>query len=196
MYTHSMAKPEYDIVEFPSAAKCGQWFEKHQADTDGIWARLYKKDSGVTSLSHAEVLDVALCYGWIDGQAKKLDDASWLQKFTPRRAKSMWSQRNIEHVQRLIKEKKMKPAGLAEIERAKKDGRWDRAYASPANMQVPDDFLKSLAKDKEAKAFFETLNKANTYAIAWRLNTAKKPETRDKRMHVILKMMKEGKRFH
>ncbi len=191
-----MEKKEYDIVIFDSAKKAEQWFAKHHDATDGIWLRFFKKDSGIKTITYAEMLDVALCYGWIDGQSKKLDADSWLQKFTPRRSKSMWSQRNIAHAQRLIKKKRVKPAGLIQIENAKKDGRWEKAYSSPANMKVPDDFLKLLSKNKKAKAFYDSLNKANTYAIGWRLQTAKKPETRKRRMEVLLQMMKDGKKLH
>jgi uncharacterized protein YdeI (YjbR/CyaY-like superfamily) len=125
-----------------------------------------------------------------------LDDKSWLQKYTPRRSKSMWSKINREHVARLVKEKRMQPAGLKEVEAAKNDGRWEAAYDSPKNMEVPADFLKELKKDKKAFEFFKTLNKTNIYAIAWRLQTAKKPETRQKRMKVLLEMMKDNKKIH
>lgn len=158
--------------------------------------RLFKKDSGVATVTYAEALDEALCHGWIDGQLDKYDDKSWLRKFTPRRPKSFWSKRNIEHVNRLIDAGKMKPAGLKEVEAAKADGRWGRAYDSPSAMQVPDDFLTELSKHKKAQAFFKTLNKANTYAIAWRLQTAKRPETRAKRMQAILAMLKRGEKLH
>ena len=128
--------------------------------------------------------------------ANKYDDLSYLQKFTPRRKRSIWSKRNIEHVERLISEGRMQPAGLRQIEAAKADGRWDQAYDSPANMEVPADFLEELSKDPAAKAFFDTLNKTNLYAIGWRLQTAKKPETRAKRMKAILEMLSKGEKFH
>ena len=158
--------------------------------------KLYKKDSKKKTITRSEALDEALCFGWIDGQSKPLDEKSWLQKYTPRRAKSLWSKINREHIARLTKEKRMQPAGLKEVETAKKDGRWDAAYDSPKNMEVPVDFLKELKKDKKAYEFYKTLNKANTFAIAWRLQTAKKLETRDKRMHVLLAMMKDNKKIH
>jgi len=191
-----MPKADYDIVAFPSAAKCEQWFAKHHAKIDGIWIRFYKKDSGVKTVTYDEAVDIALCYGWIDGVKYKHDAQSYKLKFTPRRARSIWSQKNVERVARLTKEKRMKPAGFTQVENAKADGRWDCAYASAATMVIPDDFLKLLSKDKKAKAFYDTLNKTNLYAIGWRLQTAKKPETREKRMQAILKMMKEGKRLH
>jgi uncharacterized protein YdeI (YjbR/CyaY-like superfamily) len=140
------------------------------------------------------------CYfrldGWIDGQKKAHDDYSWLQKFTPRRPKSGWSKMNTRHAERLIESEKMAPAGLKEVEAAKRDGRWKAAYDSFGNATVPIDFLKELAKDNKAKAFFETLNKTNLYSIAYRLQTAKKPETREKRMKAIIEMLARGEKFH
>jgi uncharacterized protein YdeI (YjbR/CyaY-like superfamily) len=173
-----------------------RWLAKNHSTSNGIWLRFFKKGSGVKSVNYAEALDEALCYGWIDGQLKKYDETSYLQKFTPRRPKSIWAKRNRDHTARLISQGKMTPAGLKEIEAAKTDGRWEQAYDSPSAMQMPQDFLKELSKDKKAKSLFESLNKANTYAILWRLQTAKKPETREKRMKTILEMLKQGKKFH
>lgn len=184
------------IKSFSSTQKWHAWLLINHASPQGIWLRIYKKDSNKKTVTYAEALDEALCFGWIDGLKKSYDDESWIQKFTPRRAKSMWSARNKEHIARLIKEKRMQSSGLKEVEAAKKDGRWDAAYDSPKNMEVPDDFLKELKKSKKAYEFFKTLNKANTFAIAWRLQTAKKPETREKRMKVLLEMMKDYKRIH
>ena len=172
------------------------WLRGNHAKRKGIWLRFFKKASGVKSITYAEALDEALCFGWIDGQSKKYDAKSWLQKFTPRRSKSIWSKRNRERVAGLIKEKRMTAAGRKEIETARRDGRWEAAYDSPRKMQVPPDFLRALKKDKRAYAFFQTLNKANTYAIAWRLQTAKKPETREKRMQALLHMLGQGKKLH
>ena len=172
------------------------WLEKNHAISDGIWLRIYKKASGKKTVTYAEALDEALCYGWIDGQKKTYDAESFLQKFTPRRSKSMWSKRNREHTMRLIKEKRMTAAGRAEIDAAKKDGRWEQAYDAPSTMTIPDDFLQALKKDKMAYEVFKTLNKANTYGIAWRLQTARKQETRAKRMQSLLDMMKQGKKLH
>ncbi|CAN5747927.1 YdeI/OmpD-associated family protein [soil metagenome] len=184
------------IRSFANAKTWRMWLEKEHAQANGIWLRIYKKDSDKKTVIYAEALDEALCYGWIDGQKKAFDAESFLQKFTPRRAKSLWSKRNREHVLRLTKEKRMTPSGQAEIEAAKKDGRWEKAYDAPSTMEVPTDFLTVLKKDKNAYEFFNTLNKANKYAIAWRLQTAKKPETRAKRMESLLAMMKEGKKLH
>lgn len=172
------------------------WLGKNHDVSDGIWLRIFKKATGKETVTYAEALDEALCYGWIDGQKKTYDAESFLQKFTPRRSRSMWSKRNREHVDRLIKAKRMTTAGQAEIDAAKKDGRWEQAYDAPSTMVIPEDFIKMLKKDKKAYEFFITLNKANTYALAWRLQTAKKPETRLKRMELFLTMMKEGRKLH
>ena len=191
-------KPSDDppVLSFASAQKWEAWLAKNHARPEGIWLRFFKKGSGKKTVTYAEALDGALCYGWIDSQLKKYDEISYLQKFTPRRSKSVWSKINIGHVERLIQAGKMKPVGLQKIEEAKKDGRWEKAYDSQGKMEMPADFLKRLAKNKKAKAFFETLNKANTYAIGWRLQTAKRPETREKRMKEILAMLAKGEKFH
>ncbi|HMQ88223.1 MAG TPA: YdeI/OmpD-associated family protein [Flavilitoribacter sp.] len=190
-------KDKLPIFHFELPSHWEEWLvENHEITEKGIWLRFYKKNSGVATIVYAQALDVALCYGWIDAVANKYDDLSYLQKFTPRRKRSIWSKRNIEHVERLISEGRMQPAGLRQIEAAKADGRWDQAYDSPANMEIPADFLEELAKDPSAKAFFDTLNKTNLYAIGWRLQTAKKPETRAKRMKAILEMLSKGEKFH
>jgi len=191
-----MRESDLQIIAFKSPKKWADWLAKNHSKSSGVWIQFFKKDSGVKSITHSEALDEALCHGWIDGQANKHDEKSWLQKFTPRRSKSIWSKRNIEHTTRLIEAGKMKPSGLKEIEKAKTDGRWERAYDSPSAMQVPEDLLKHLSKNKKAKAFFETLNKTNVYSITWRLQTAKKPETREKRLTAIMEMLRNGKKFH
>jgi uncharacterized protein YdeI (YjbR/CyaY-like superfamily) len=187
---------DLSIVSFQSAQEWEEWLAENHASSVGVWLRFFKNGSGKPTVTHDEALDAALCYGWIDGQGKKYDELSWLLKFTPRRAGSIWSRRNTEHVERLIQENRMQPPGFAEVEAAKADGRWERAYDSPSKMTVPEDFLEELSKNQEAKAFFETLNKASIYAIAWRLQTAKKPETREKRMKAILTMLAKGEKFH
>lgn len=189
-------KKRTQTLSFASAAAWEKWLAKHHSGSDGIWLRFFKKNSGAATVTHAEALDEALCSGWIDGQLQKFDEQSWLQKFTPRRPKSIWSKKNIEHAIRLRKAKKMKPAGLKQIEAAKADGRWAKAYDSPKAMQVPEDFLRELAKNEKAQKFFETLNRANLYAIGWRLQTAKKTKTREKRMKAILEMLARGEKFH
>jgi uncharacterized protein YdeI (YjbR/CyaY-like superfamily) len=189
------AKDDLPIKAFKTAQAFKTWMAKHNT-TKGILLRVYKKDSGKPSITITEALDVALCYGWIDGQRNRYDDESYLQKYTPRRAKSLWSKKNIENTDRLIKAGEMKAAGLKEIEAAKADGRWAAAYDSPANSQVPPDFLKTLKKNKPAWKFFQTLNKTNLFAITWRLQTARKPETREKRMQAIMAMLEKGQKFH
>lgn len=191
-----MSKPELPILAFKTPKAWNNWLAKNHAEPNGIWLQFFKKASGEKSITYLEALHEALCYGWIDGQAKPLDDKSWIQRFTPRRKRSIWSKRNIGFVEQLQKEGRMKPSGLKEFETAKADGRHQNAYDSPSKMEVPDDFLKALGKNKKAKAFFDSLNKSNTYAIAWRLQTAKKPKTREKRLKLILEMMKTRKKFH
>ena len=188
---------ETPIKSFASSKQWKEWLVmNYSTSNNGIWLRIFKKDSGEVTITYDEALDEALCFGWIDGQKKTYDEKSWLQKFTPRRSKSIWSKRNKTRVAQLIKEKRMQPSGLKEIETAKKDGRWDKAYDSPSQMEIPADFLAILEKDQQVYEFFKTLNKANKYAIAWRLQTAKKPETREKRMQILLKMMKERRKLH
>ncbi len=188
---------ETPIQSFASSKQWKEWLAMNYAiSNNGIWLRIFKKDTDEATITYDEALDEALCFGWIDGQKKTYDEKSWLQKFTPRRSKSIWSTRNKARVVQLMKEKRMQPSGLKEIETAKKDGRWDKAYDSPGQMEIPADFLALLKKDQQAYEFFKTLNKANTYAIAWRLETAKKPETREKRIQILLKMMKKGQKLH
>ena len=184
------------VLAFASAKAWRQWLAKHHKTSDGIWLRLFKKTSDTASVSYAEALDAALCYGWIDGQIKSHDAQSWLRKFTPRRAKSIWSKKNLAHVARLTKAGKMKAAGLKAVEAAKADGRLSVAYDAPSTSKVPKDFLAALSTNAKAKAFFATLNRANVYAITFRLQTAKKPETREKRMRAIVAMLARGERFH
>jgi len=185
-----------EILFFRTAAEFRKWLGENHRQADGIWLRISKKNSAEPSVTYAEALDEALCFGWIDGQKRTHDDSSWLQGFSRRRGSSGWSKINTKHVERLIAKRKMRPAGQAEIDAAKKDGRWTAAYDSPSNATFPEDFLAALRRDKEARVFFETLSKANLYAIAYRLQTAKKPETRQKRMEMILGMLAEGKAFH
>jgi uncharacterized protein YdeI (YjbR/CyaY-like superfamily) len=185
-----------EVLSFRTASDFRKWLAVNHRKSAGIWLQIFKKDSEEPSITYAEALDEALCYGWIDGQKQTHDAVSWRQRFTPRRARSGWSKRNTQHAERLIAAKRMKAAGQAEIDVAKKDGRWTAAYDSPSKASVPDDFLVALRKDKKALAFFESLNKANTYAIAYRLQTAKKPETRARRLETILEMMRRGEKFH
>jgi uncharacterized protein YdeI (YjbR/CyaY-like superfamily) len=194
--TSKTGTTELPILFFETAEAWRQWLEKNQDSLAGIWLKFYKKGSGTTSLKYGLALDEALCYGWIDGQAKKYDENSYLQKFTPRRAKSIWSKRNIEHISRLEQEGKMTPRGWKEVEAARAEGRWAQAYDSPTHATLPDDFLQEISKNKQALTFFESLNKTNKYAIVWRLQTAKKPETREKRKKAIIEMLMRGEKFH
>jgi uncharacterized protein YdeI (YjbR/CyaY-like superfamily) len=184
------------IMTFTSPGDFRSWLAKNHGQSDGILLRIYKKDSGVAAVTYAEALDQALCFGWIDGQKKPNDKQSWLQKFTPRRPKSGWSKNNTRHAERLIKTGDMAPSGLKEVKAAKADGRWKAAYESSANAVIPDDFMKELARNKKANAFFATLNKTNVYSIAFRLRTAKTPETKQKRTQAIIEKLARGEKFH
>jgi len=187
---------EYPLLPVDTRKAWSQWLQRNHKSSEGAWLRFFRKNSGLQDLTYEQALEEALCYGWIDGQARPNDNISWLQKFTPRRPKSVWSKRNRDRVARLIKEGRMKPAGLKVMEAAREDGRWDKAYDSPAQMKVPSDFLAALKKDPGAYRFYKTLNRANTYAIAWRLQTAKKPETRARRMATLLAMLSRGEKLH
>lgn len=184
------------IIEFETAEAFEIWLEAHQDHSEGFWLKIFKKNANRKSISYAEALDVALCYGWIDSQKKALDEQAYLQKFSPRRAKSIWSKVNIGHTERLISEGRMRPAGLKAIEKAKEDGSWEKAYDPSSKMTIPADFLKALSNNKQAEAFFMSLNKANLFAIGFRLQTAKKQETRDKRMKEMLEMLAKGEKFY
>ncbi len=185
-----------EILPFKSPREWEKWLAKNHASSQGIWIKYFKKSSGVPSVTYAQALDGALCYGWIDGQGAPYDEKSWLQKFTPRRPKSGWSKNNTGHAERLIKAGRMKPAGLLQIEAAKKDGRWDKAYHPQSTATLPEDFLKEVNKNRKAKAFLATLNRVNVYAIIYRLHSAKKPETRDKRFKQFLAMLAKGEKLH
>jgi uncharacterized protein YdeI (YjbR/CyaY-like superfamily) len=191
-----MSTSDAPIRAFASPREWEAWLKDNYTETGGIWLRLFKKATGKQTVTHDDALLVALCYGWIDGQVRPYDSESWIQKFTPRRKRSLWSKRNCDFVTQLIKEGKMQTSGLAEVEAAKADGRWDAAYDSPKNMVVPEDFLKELAKDPQALAFFETLSKTNKFAIGFQLQTAKKPETRERRKLKLLEMLKKGEKLY
>lgn len=182
------------VVTFKNQKEFEEWLEEHHS-SDGAWLRIFKKGADESGILINEALDTALCYGWIDGQRKKYDDVSYLQKYTPRRKGSLWSKRNTEYIERLTKLGKMKPAGIREVEKAKADGRWERAYDPPSEMTMPEDFLDELAQRPKAATFFKTLSKTGRYAIGWQLQTAKKHETRQRRMKKILKMLSEEKKI-
>jgi uncharacterized protein YdeI (YjbR/CyaY-like superfamily) len=191
-----MAADKLKIMSFASAPELRAWLAKNHGQSVGILLRISKKESGLAGLSYAEALDQALCYGWIDGQKLPGDKQSWLQTFTPRRPKSGWSKKNTEHAERLIRAGAMTAAGRKEVDAARADGRWQAAYDAFGSAAIPDDFLKDLARNKKAKAFFATLNKTNLYSIAYRLQTAKKPETREKRKRAIIEKLERGEKFH
>ncbi len=181
---------------FRSSKELRAWMAKEHARARGLLLRIYKKNSGVPSVTYAEALDQALCFGWIDGQKLPFDANSWVQKFTPRRTKSSWSKINVAHVDRLIRQRQMTAAGLKEVEAAKADGRWAAAYDSSANAAAPPEFLKELARNAKAKQFYATLNETNLYSIAYRLQTAKRLETKIKRVRMIIDMLARGEKFY
>lgn len=172
------------------------WLQANHAASAGIWLRIAKKASGINSVSYAEALDTALCYGWIDGQKKSADEASYLQRFTPRAARSIWSRVNRVKALALIASGDMKAAGLHEVERAKKDGRWEAAYDSQRNIGIPDDLAAALAAAPRAQAFFAALDAHNRYAVLFRLQTAKKAETRLKRLETFVAMLDRHETLH
>ena len=193
-----MEKKSSDLPTLPFASqkKWASWLAKQHAKSLGIWLKLAKKDSGIASVTYDEALDVALCYGWIDGQKKGFDDKYWLQKFTPRGSKSIWSKINTVKAEKLIASGEMKSAGLKAIELAKRDGRWAAAYESQKNISVPDDFQSVLDKNKKAKDFFATLNSVNRYAILFRIHNAKKAETRVKRIQQFIEMLEKKEKIY
>jgi uncharacterized protein YdeI (YjbR/CyaY-like superfamily) len=192
-----MTKPsELSVLPFESKKKWADWLVRQHDKSAGVWLKLGKKDSGIPSVTYEEALDIALCYGWIDGQKKGFDEKYWLQKFTPRGPKSIWSKINTEKVEKLIANGEMKPAGLKAVEAAKQDGRWAAAYSSQKNISVPEDFQSALDKNRKAKAFFATLNSVNRYAILFRIQTAKKAETRTRRIQQFVEMLERGEKVH
>ncbi len=180
---------------FTTSAIFRKWLSKNHLKSSGLWIRFFKKASGKKSVTYAEALDEALCYGWIDGPIKKFDSESWVHRFTPRRPRSLWSKRNREHIARLIKTRRMRAAGLKAVEAAKKDGRWRAAYDSPKTAKLPRAFMIALSKNPEAQSFFSTLKPSERYSIYFRLHTAKKPETRNRRQEQILAMLSRGEKI-
>ena len=183
------------IAHFKSPDKFAKWLDKNYAGLAGVWLKMAKKNTGASSVSYAEALDVALCYGWIDGQIQKYDQQYYLTKFTPRRAKSIWSKRNTEKAEALIAAGKMKPAGLAAIEQAKADGRWDVAYHSSSQFKMQPDFKKALDASPKAKNFYAELNTANKYAIYFQVQTAAS-KSRQAKIEKLIKMLEAGKKIH
>jgi uncharacterized protein YdeI (YjbR/CyaY-like superfamily) len=185
-----------EIVSFVDAAAWSRWLASHHGSSRGVWLKIAKKGSKSASVTYAGALEVALAWGWIDGQKGKLDDAWWLQRFTPRGPKSIWSKINRDKAVALIEAGAMKPAGLAEVERAKKDGRWEAAYDSQSRSTVPPDLAEALAANPRAARFFGTLESHNRYAILFRVHTAKKPETRAARIEKFVAMLAKHEKVH
>jgi uncharacterized protein YdeI (YjbR/CyaY-like superfamily) len=188
--------PQYEEREFASQAEWEAWLDRNHASADGVVIRFARKASGIPTVTYAEALDVALCYGWIDGQARSGDETHYEQRWTPRRARSRWSKRNRAKAEALIASGEMRPAGLAEVERAKADGRWDAAYDAPSTAAVPDDLAAALDAQPQARAFFETLSGQNRYAILHRVQDAKRPETRARRIEKFVAMCAAGERIY
>ncbi|ATB48130.1 YdeI/OmpD-associated family protein [Corallococcus macrosporus] len=187
---------ELSVIAFASPAAWSAWLKANHASSPGLWLKLAKKGSGIDSVTYAEALDVALEWGWIDGQKNTFDDAWWLQKFTPRGAKSVWSKINCGKVEALIAAGRMKPSGMKVVEEARKDGRWDAAYESQSKATMPEDLAKALAANPKAAEFFATLNAANRYAILWRVHSAKKAETRARRIEQFVEMLARHESLH
>lgn len=187
--------PEQPILAFATAAKFRQWLARHNSDHPGLWLRIAKKASGIATVTYAEAVDEALCFGWIDGQRKAADKTTFLQRFTPRRPRSIWSKINIGHVARLEKAGRMTPAGRAAVAAAKADGRWAAAYHGSAAAVMPEDFLAALAREPAAEAIFATLNKTQRYPFFFRLTTARKIETRQKRIAAFVALLKRGEKL-
>lgn len=184
------------LVLFESQQEWEGWLDAHHAQPQGVWLKIAKKGAQVSSVSYADALDGALCYGWIDAQKKPYDDTFWLQKFTPRRPKSVWSKVNTGKAMRLIEAGTMKPAGLREVDAAKQDGRWEAAYEPQSNLTIPDDFQVELDRHPQAKEFIDTLNKVNRYAMCHRIATAKKAETRKARIDKFIAMLAKGEKLY
>jgi uncharacterized protein YdeI (YjbR/CyaY-like superfamily) len=191
-----MAEKLRTSMAFRDARELGAWLAKHHHSNSELWVQIFKAGSGRPSVTWTDCVVEAIRFGWIDGQKQPLDAVSFLQRLTPRKPKSNWSAKNREHATRLIAEGRMTPAGRAHVDTAKADGRWEAAYAGSAAMVIPQDFLDALETMPDAKAFFETLDRKNLYPIYYRLQTAKRPETRAKRMAQILAQFERGERFH
>ena len=189
-------KQNLPILSFASQKKWEEWLAKNHQSSKGLWLKIAKKGAETSTGNYAEALESALCYGWIDGQKGALDEDFWLQKFTPRGPRSKWSKVNREKADALIENGRMKPAGLAEVERAKADGRWEAAYDAQSKATVPEDLQRELDANPDAAAFLATLDSANRYAILYRLQEAKKPETRVRRIEKFIGMLKRGEKVH
>jgi len=184
------------VIAFSTPAMFDRWLSEHHTEHGGVWIQFFKKYSGHDSITYAEALDIALCHGWIDGPVRKGNEVSWIHKFTPRGKRSVWSQVNKAHIERLTRDGLMKPAGHAVVELAKTDGRWDAAYASSSTFEESAEFLAALRKSKQASKFYATLTKANRYAFYYRLHNVKKPETKARKIAEFIAMLERGETFH
>jgi uncharacterized protein YdeI (YjbR/CyaY-like superfamily) len=194
--TIAIPSEEEELIVVDAAA-WRAWLREHHGDEASVWLVLAKKGtSEPTSLSYEQALDEALCHGWIDGQVGRRDERTYRQRFTPRRARSAWSKRNVGHIERLLSEGRMHPAGIAEVERAKADGRWEASYAGQASIEVPDDLASALAAQPRAQAMFEILTSQNRYAVLYRIDAAKRPATRARRIEQYVAMLKRGETIH
>ena len=191
-----MTTKDLPIFPFASRDAWEAWLEEHHAASDGLWLKIAKKGSGIETVSYAEALEAALCYGWIDGQKASFDQDYWLQRFTPRRPRSKWSKVNRQKATELIEAGRMKPAGLREVERAKADGRWEAAYDAQSTATVPADLSRALEKNDRAREFFAKLDSRNRYAILYRIQDAKRPETRARRIEKYVAMLSEQKKLY
>lgn len=185
-----------DPLRFATPGSFDTWLRKHHATSDGVWLLIAKPGAEEATVTYPQAVEIALCHGWIDGQKKALDDRHWLQRFTPRRARSMWSKANREKAEALIASGRMRANGLAEVERAKADGRWDRAYDGARTAAMPADLQAALDAQPRARKFFDQLDGANRYAVLWRVQTAKKPETRARRIETLVAMLARGEKIH
>jgi uncharacterized protein YdeI (YjbR/CyaY-like superfamily) len=189
-------KDELPTLQFEDAAAWQRWLREHGESSEGVWLKIAKKASGKRTVSQAGALEVALCFGWIDGQVARFDESFYLQRFTRRGPRSRWSQINRENVKELIAKGRMQPAGVRQVEAAKADGRWEAAYEPQSRATVPEDLQRALDEHPKAKAFFETLRGSNRYAFIYRVNDAKRPETRARRIEKFVAMLAEGKTFY
>lgn len=180
-------------IFFASQQDWETWLERNHADSDGVWIKMAKKASGIESLDYKGALEEALCFGWIDGQARSFDEQYTLRMFTPRRPRGNWSKINVGHIERLTKEGRIRPAGQKEVDAAKADGRWDNAYGSQSSIEVPEDFASALKAVPKAKKFFDSLNNTARFPFLYRLTTIKRPETRVKRIAQYVELLGEGK---